>query len=52
MSYIFTSPTPGAGDVIKCEKPIGELKVQVGLLYHHHNFTYGILCKRDRIAYH
>ena len=40
-SYILTPPHP-QGQVMseKCEEPIGELTVQVWLLYHHPNFKY------------
>ena len=40
-SYILVPPHP-QGQVIseKCDEPIGELTVQVWLLYHHHNFKY------------
>ena len=40
-SYILTPPQP-QGQVMseKCEDPIGELTVQVLLLYHHPNFKY------------
>ena len=40
-SYILTLSHP-KGHVMsaKCDEPIGELAVQVGLLYHHPNFKY------------
>ena len=36
--------------LVKCKKPLGELTVQVWLLYSHQMLRYFTLCKWDEIA--
>ena len=41
QSYILTPPQPqGHVQSVKCKQPVGELTVQVWLLFHHPNFKY------------